>query len=470
MPVLIYGEVGCGQESVARGIYEIERPDGSWVSLSCAALNDNRFAHGLGQLLDNRGERGPQLTLFLNHVESLDPLAQASLLRWLEEEEDRGRVFWMLSAARADLLEQVYRGEFLDTLYYRLASLSLYLAPLRKRRDEIPALAARVAQDCGNRLGLGHVALTQDAVARLSNYLWFGNLREMETLMTRTLASRRKTLVEAGDLIFTYGGDAELPAISGAEEVAGDVEERNLPEGHQREKRTASTGMLNGSALDLTLVVNELAHELKNPMVTIKTFSQLLGDRYDDPVFRSRFREMVSGDIERMDDLLENLLDFSRMGQPVMQAVSLLEQLRYVLAGVLPESSQSWINEQLMNMGEDTDVFVDPEHLRYALKSLIRAAQFEAKRRGEVDIHTEGEGTVVISYAHEGGRVLSLHQYLDPNSRSPDMDHEGMSLRVILAKALIEKNGGKIKMERDDTGGVQVRVELPVAQPQARKL
>jgi len=470
LPILIYGETGCGQESVARGIYEVEKAQGPWVSLSCAALTDRGYVRELGQFLDSRGERGLQVTLFLNHVGTLDPSAQASLLRCLEEEEDRGRAFRMLSAARADLLEQVYRGEFLDALYYRLASLTLYLAPLRERRDEIPALAARVARDCGDSLGLGSVLLAQDAVERLSNYLWFGNLREMETLMARTLATRRKTLVAANDLIFAHPGEAELPQISQAEEEPDDAEEKNLPQRQQEDKRTASTGILNGGSVDLSLVVNELAHELKNPMVTIKTFSQLLGDRYDDPVFRSRFREMVSGDIERMDDLLENLLDFSRLGQPVQKPVSLLEQLRYVLAGVLPESSQRWINEQLTSIGEDTDVFVDPEHLCYALKSVVRAAQFEAKHRGEVDIHTEGEGTIVISYANEGGRVLPLHQYLQPSPRSSDMDEEGMPLRVILAKALIEKNGGKIKMERDDTGGVQVRVELPLAYPQARKL
>ncbi len=469
MPILIYGEVGCGQESVARGMYEIERPEGSWLSLSCAALNGNRFADGIGQLIGNRVAHSPQLILFLNNIESLDPLAQASLLRWVEGEEDRGKGFWILSTARADLLERVYRGEFLDTLYYRLAALSLYLAPLRERRDEIPALAARVAQDCGDRLGLGQIGLTQGAVARLANYLWFGNLREMETVMARTLATHRKALVEADDLVFALGSEVELPLSSRAEEESRNGREKDLVEGHQKDKRLAPAGMLNGSAVDLTLVVNELAHELKNPMVTIKTFSQLLGDRYDDPVFRSRFREMVSGDIERMDDLLENLLDFSRMGQPAKQPISLLEQLRYVLEGVLPESKQRWINEQLMGMGEDTDVFVDPEHLRYCLKSVVRAAQFEAKRRGEVDIHTEREGTVVISYSHEGGRMFSLNQYLHPNAQPPDMDHEAMSLRVILAKALIEKNGGKIKMERDNAGGVQVRVELPVARPQARK-
>ena len=69
----------------------------------------------------------------------------------------------------------------------------------------------------------------------------------------------------------------------------------------------------NGHAksVDLNLVIHELAHEFKNPMVTIKTFAQLLGERYQDENFRSRFQEVVGGDIERMDDLLEVMIEFA---------------------------------------------------------------------------------------------------------------------------------------------------------------
>jgi polar amino acid transport system substrate-binding protein len=236
------------------------------------------------------------------------------------------------------------------------------------------------------------------------------------------------------------------------------------------EKEVGATSSRNGRTVNLTLLVHELAHELKNPMVTIKTFSQLLGDRYDDPVFRNRFREMVSGDIERMDELLENLLDFSRMGQPVRKAISLLEQLRLALEDVLPESKRAWVNKEFMNMHEDSEVLIDPEHLRYALKGVVRTALLEAKPKGEVDIHTEKGGILVISYAQEGGRVVSLAECLDPNARPTDVDGEGMSLRVILAKMLLEQNGGIVKLESDDMGRVRVRLELPVVESGMRDI
>ncbi|MGH7846659.1 MAG: ATP-binding response regulator [Candidatus Binatia bacterium] len=470
LPILVHGELGCGQEDLARGMFEMQRPGASWLALSCPALNDKSLFGGLGCLVADRVETGLEPTIFLNGVESLDPWAQASLLRVLEEEEYRGRDLWVLSTAHEDLLERVYRGDFLGSLYYRLATLTLFLAPLRDRRDEIPGLAAALAQDYGERLGLGPVRLSPDAMARLCNYLWFGNAREMETVIARTVAARRKTFLEADDFLFGSGEDLRWGLPLGADQEPGKEEKQDFFKEEKVKKGPPSAVLRNGNALDLSVVVNELAHELKNPMVTIKTFSQLLAERYDDPVFRNRFREMVSGDIERMDALLESLLDFARLGQPAAQSVSLLEQLRQVLEEVLPDPRKEWIKEELRRLGQDTEVFVDQEHLRYALKNVLRSALFEAKPRGDVDIHTEAEGVIAVSYLQEGGRVVSLAQYLDPNAQPTDSDHEGMSLRVLLAKTLLEKSGGKVKMERDDAGNVRIRMQLPTVQSRTRAL
>ena len=81
---------------------------------------------------------------------------------------------------------------------------------------------------------------------------------------------------------------------------------------------------------DLNVVIHELAHEFKNPMVTIKTFAQLLGERYQDENFRARFQEVVGNDIERMDDLLEVLIEFADFAKPRSSKVALSEKLRIV--------------------------------------------------------------------------------------------------------------------------------------------
>src|SRR5262249_48327833 len=107
------------------------------------------------------------------------------------------------------------------------------------------------------------------------------------------------------------------------------------------------SAMNNGHAQELKILIGELAHELKNPMVTVKTFSQLLGDRFDDPAFRVRFQQTVNGDIQRMDDLLESVIAFSHFGRPEKEKVLVYEQLRRVEEELLPdlikrESALQW--------------------------------------------------------------------------------------------------------------------------------
>jgi len=87
-------------------------------------------------------------------------------------------------------------------------------------------------------------------------------------------------------------------------------------------------------------LIQELAHELKNPMVTIKTFAQLLKDRYHDENFRSRFQDVVSGDIEGMDELLELMIEFAEFSQPRWSKVPPQEKLRSALTEVTNECAK----------------------------------------------------------------------------------------------------------------------------------
>ena len=108
----------------------------------------------------------------------------------------------LLATANVDLLERVYRGEFLERLYYKLAKLTLPLAPLRKRRADLPALARAFAADYLAELNLREVDFTAAALARLGDYLWFGNLDEFDLVIARTLAVHGKARIDAADIVF----------------------------------------------------------------------------------------------------------------------------------------------------------------------------------------------------------------------------------------------------------------------------
>ncbi|MBI2540949.1 MAG: sigma 54-interacting transcriptional regulator [Deltaproteobacteria bacterium] len=476
LPVLLTGEVGCGQEQIARAIHSANAKAGPWISAYAPGVDRGYLLKQMDRLLHGEAGAARRLTLFLSNLEALDPAAQASLLGFLEEEEEKGNQIWLLSSSQDDLLEKVYRREFSSPLYYRLATLTLHRPPLRDRLEDVPALAGALAREYGERLNLEKVDVSPDAVERLCNYLWFGNLSELETVIARTLAVQRKATIEASDLILGTGDEAVivpavLPPRPAAEERPLAEQKPAVPEKAEKQPPVVSnpagngyspvSRASNGDSPNIKVLINELAHELKNPMVTIKTFTQLLGDRFDDAAFRVRFQETVGSDIERMDDLLEAMLDFSRFTHPAAGKISLYEHVRGALEEIVPDCIRKGATIRWGRKDEGAEVFADELQLRYAVKNMLRAVLAQVRPAAEIQIDVGGEGRVEVSYVPEGGRMSPLNQYLDISPS--EAGDEAVPLRVLLAKILLERNGGGMKVSHLDGGKVRIQAELPVA-------
>lgn len=461
LPILLLGETGSGQERVARALCALNSSAGPWVAVYAPAMKREYLLGLLSQRFEWEQGFSQKATLFLGGLEMLDSSAQSGLLGFLAEEEDKGRSFWTLSSSSVDLLEKVYRGEFLAPLYYRLATLTLRLPPLRERRDDVPALAICLAQEYAKRLGIGEVSFAPGAMDRLCDYLWFGNLNEMEAVIARTLATHRKRVIGPSDLVLGgVEGEISLPAIveggSGqeAEEVA---QVQTGPE--ERETPVASKSG-NGNLAHSRVLINELAHELKNPMVTIKTFTQLLGDRYDDATFRVRFRETVANDIERMDGLLESLLVFSRFTHPTNEKVFLYQELQQVVEEILPDCAKREVGIHWGRKGETTEVLADKEQMEYVFKNLLRTILEQTQPKAEIQIDVEEQNKVVFTYLREGDRINPLTHYLGLSSTT---EEEALPLRILLVKSLLERNGGGLKVSYLEGGKVQIGIELPLS-------
>ncbi len=464
LPILILAEAGCGQERLARAVHALNTKAGPWLSAHSSEVATDYLSGRIAALLESTKAERQRLTLFLSGLETLNLAAQSCLLDFLEEEEGKGRELWLISSSRAELLEKVYRGEFLDSLYYRLATLILRLPPLRDRQADIPTLADGLAQECAEGLGLGRVSFSPAAMERLRNYLWFGNVDEMETVIARTLATHRRELIDAPDLVLDVSwGDGRISLAPASEQRALPQEQaaqelRTNPA--PREKNLPGLSRFgDGYSPDVRILISELAHELKNPMVTIKTFSQLLGDRFDDPIFRGQFQQTVSGDIQRMDDLLEALLDFSRFSQPAKEKIFLYQQLRRVEEELLPECIKRETAVQWGERGETATVFADKAQFLFAFKGILQATLTQVKPSSEIRMAVEGEGRVTISYLREAVGISSLNEYL--GLATATNGEEALPLRVLLAQILIERNGGGIKIDYPDGGRVRIWAELP---------
>src|SRR5215468_5214656 len=224
--VLILGPTGSGKEVVARMIHELSRRStAKFQAVNCAALPDTLFESeifgyekgaftGAHDRKPGRLELANDGTLFLDEIGDLSIFAQAKLLRVLEErrfERLGGNTsidvnFRLISATNRPLDQFVRDSRFREDLYYRVNAFSIRLPSLRERQVDIPVLANRfVARYCAaNGLPLDAKAFSPEALTRLNAYPWPGNIRELESTVSRAALSAPGRVIRDSDIEFLH--------------------------------------------------------------------------------------------------------------------------------------------------------------------------------------------------------------------------------------------------------------------------
>jgi DNA-binding NtrC family response regulator len=201
--VLIEGESGTGKELVARAVHRLSpRRNKPFIAVNIGALpetllDSELFGHEKGSFTGaaerrlGRFELANSGTLFLDEVGEAPLSTQVKLLRVLEQREvtrvggtQPFRVdVRVLAATNRPLREHVEAGEFRADLYYRLNVLNIYLPPLRERREDIPLLVRQFVQEFAAQHDRPFHGISADAMQRLVEYSWPGNIRELRNLV-----------------------------------------------------------------------------------------------------------------------------------------------------------------------------------------------------------------------------------------------------------------------------------------------
>ncbi|KTR04295.1 Fis family transcriptional regulator [Aureimonas ureilytica] len=218
--VLVTGESGTGKEVVARAIhFNGPRRAKPFVAVNAAAipeqlLESEFFGHVKGAFTGataNRIGRFAQAdggTLFLDEIGDMPLALQAKILRVLQERQfeplgshqTRQVDVRIVAATNRDLKRMVAEGHFREDLFYRLAVFPIALPPLRERREDVPLLLRRFAEEIGPQVGRRAVAFSPEAEALLMRYDWPGNIRELQNCVERSLLSSRGPVIGAADL------------------------------------------------------------------------------------------------------------------------------------------------------------------------------------------------------------------------------------------------------------------------------
>lgn len=212
-PALILGETGTGKEVVARSIHAAN-PVGPFVTIDCSAfvgplMESELFGHAKGSFTGAVAAKLGLLeaanggTAFFDEIGEMPLDLQAKLLRVLQEKEfrpvgslqTRRSDFRIIAATNRDLAKEVEKGTFRRDLYYRLNVVTVRLAPLRERAEDIPMLIQHFLR----KYGSGHT-MTQEALEAMLSYDWPGNVRELENMIQQMVAIHTGPLLHVTDL------------------------------------------------------------------------------------------------------------------------------------------------------------------------------------------------------------------------------------------------------------------------------
>jgi DNA-binding NtrC family response regulator len=224
--VLITGDNGTGKELVARAIHsQSARNMKPLVEVNCAAIpneliESELFGHEKGSFSGATGQRlgkfelADRGTIFLDEIGDMSPGAQAKVLRALEEKKiervggDRQIPIdvRVIAATNKDLPEAIGQGTFRADLYHRLNVIPIRVPPLGERREDIPVLARAFVADICSRNRTPQKQLADDAVRRLREMEWGGNVRELRNTVERLVIMKAGPTITAEDVERYAGG------------------------------------------------------------------------------------------------------------------------------------------------------------------------------------------------------------------------------------------------------------------------
>jgi hypothetical protein len=370
-PVLIEGEQGVGKEWVAKIIHQLSGwKNHRFHKIDCRLLKEETLPHHLSSFFREIGYGAVPATLFLKDVGRLSLGDQSHLLELLEvalvkyngEKRTVQNLRWIFSSSD-NLRERVVQGRFSEDLFDRLNTLSIQVPPLRDRTKDIPIISRHLLNEYASRMNLKKRGISAGVLNLLQSYWWPGNLKELETVILRSaIFSEGEHLMEK-DLFFNAENEGtSFFAYLKRGDFRNPFETNGDPSVRQE------------NALHWVFFLTQLVHRIKNPLVSIKTFTQLLQEKFNDGEYRQSFYKIVSEDIEKIDLVLNGLMNYIKMNTPLSKANTIHQILEEVLKRYDASFNEKKIRIVKKFEKDLPETMIHDEPLRYVLQSLLQYA------------------------------------------------------------------------------------------------
>lgn len=212
--VLITGPNGTGKELVAHWVHQkSNRQEEPFVAVNCAAIpseliESELFGHEKGAFTSAHKQRNGKFeqaqggTLFLDEIGDMSLSAQSKVLRALQEnlinrvgsDKDIKVDVRVLAATNKDLKKEIEAGRFREDLYHRLSVILIQVPALKDRKEDIPLLIEKFLEDIAQENGDAKKKITAEAVAKLQEFPWTGNIRELRNVVERLVILGEQTI------------------------------------------------------------------------------------------------------------------------------------------------------------------------------------------------------------------------------------------------------------------------------------
>src|SRR6266436_2269847 len=284
--ILIYGESGTGKELVSHNIHFMSnRANAPFVEVNCAAIPEELieselFGHtkgsftGASEPKKGKFELADGGTLFLDEIADMSLKTQAKVLRVLEEQafervggKETLRVdVRVLAASNQNLQEQIAAGRFREDLFYRLSVIPIEVPPLRKRKEDLPALVEHFISLFSAENGRRPKTISVEALAYFLAYDWPGNVRELRNMVERLVIMSPRDVIAPEDLPPPLRPrDAEPPAEDAQRE-------RTLKEAREAFERAFILGELRANEWNMTRTAERLGIERSHLYRKLKAY------------------------------------------------------------------------------------------------------------------------------------------------------------------------------------------------------
>ncbi|HOL67809.1 MAG TPA: ATP-binding protein, partial [bacterium] len=246
----------------------------------------------------------------------------------------------------------------------------------------------------------------------------------------------------------------------GVQVILQDVTQvRVLQEDLRRKDKLASFGVM----------AARIAHEIKNPLVAIRTLAQLLPSRYQDSEFRNTFANLASREVERINSLVEEILSFASPRQLYPREVNLIELIEATLTMLTVQTEgrkitvhRSWPSERVM-------IEVDEGKMRQALLNIFLNSRDAMGEEGNLMVQVQESSEMVTVLIRDDGCGMNpevLKRVFDPFYTTKP---RGTGLGLPIVASIVDEHGGTIRMESQENRGTLVILQIPRSQRFRRK-